>query len=134
MVVKSTLFSAVFLLTNSVTALYKDDWIYMVLFVLLFCTSISVRLVESDAIVAIDNICIFLIILYGGWLFLIKQPAMSWVLQVLIMATFLATIYLYIYGYYTSSYSYDSDEETSQLYHSLLHTISSVGHHIIVLS
>jgi hypothetical protein len=134
MVVKSTLFSAVFLLTNSVTALYKDDWIYMLLFILLFGTSISVRLVESDAIVAIDNICIFLIILYGGWLFIIKQPAMSWVLQLLIMATFLATIYLYIYGYYTSSYSYDSDEETSQLYHSLLHAISSVGHHIIVLS
>jgi hypothetical protein len=134
MVVKSTLFSAVFLLTNSVTALYKDDWIYMVLFILLFCTSISVRLVESDAIVAIDNICIFLIILYGGWLFLIKRPYIAWLLQLLIVTTFLATIYLYIYGYYTSSYSYDSDEETSQLYHSLLHTISSVGHHIIVLS
>jgi len=132
--VRSTLFSAGFLLTNSVTALYKNDWIYMVLFALLFCTSVSFRLLESDTIMAIDKVFIYLIVLYGGSLFLIKRPTMSWLLQGLIIQTFLATIYLYTYGYYTGSYCYDSDEETSHLYHSLLHTLSSVGHHMIVLA
>jgi len=51
----------------------------------------------------------------------------------LIPVTFMAVIFLYCYGYITNSYCYDPDSEVSSLYRSLLHGISSLGHHLIML-
>jgi hypothetical protein len=49
------------------------------------------------------------------------------------VVTFIGTLFLFHYGYSTQSYCYDQDKEVGKLYHSLVHVLSSIGHHCIVL-
>ena len=133
MFVDSTFFSSVAFLTNSVTALYKNEFIYSLLFVLLFISSIWFRLTDSIEIYIFDQICIYSVVLYGAYVYSIKQTQLHPLLHILICSTFVATILLFHYGFYTSSFCYDLDKETSHLYHSLLHIVSSIGHHLLIL-
>lgn len=44
-----------------------------------------------------------------------------------------ATIFLYLYGDITNSFCFDKNTEIGNKWHSVLHFISSIGHHAIVL-
>jgi hypothetical protein len=74
------------------------------------------------------------VVFYGGYLFQANISNYSFVTLSLIISTFLLTLYLFIYGYFTKSYCFDEDEYIGEQYHALLHFISSFGHHLIISS
>jgi hypothetical protein len=57
----------------------------------------------------------------------------EWILLFFIITTFLSTIFLYFYGYIRGTFSFHPDHETSDKWHSMIHYISSFGHHCILL-
>jgi membrane protein DedA with SNARE-associated domain len=75
---------------------------------------------------------VFSIVLYGGYLFYKKTIQVSdqpnLILSAIIVATFLATICLYYGGY-----CFHEDKNEADWYHSLMHILSSIGHHFIII-
>jgi hypothetical protein len=129
-----TLYSSIFFLTNSVTTFYFGYMTYSILFFILFLTSILVRLYRTDATFLLDKTFVNLVTLYGGYILYKKLSFIDPVFLFLIVSTFIATVFLFYYGYITQSLCYDKDKIVANSYHSLLHTIASVGHHLIVTS
>ena len=104
---------------------------------MLFSTSILVHSNNNIYTLLLDKVSILGIVCYGGYLFYnsltpITSNLNDKIMPVLIILTFLLTIYLYYYGYMYNKYCYDEDKDIANLYHSLLHIISSVGHHLIL--
>lgn len=128
-----TLYTSIFFLTNSVTTFYFGYMTYSILFFLLFITSVLVRLYRSEATFLLDKTFVNLVTLYGGYILYTKLPLINPVVIFLIISTFLVTLFLFYYGYMTRSFCYDDDKIVANTYHSLLHTIASIGHHLIVM-
>lgn len=109
----------------------------MTAFLFLFITSIIVHSYNILATNIIDKFSILFVILYGSHVLFdkLRQPLQfsQVLLTAFIFATFLATALLYVYGYTCKKYCFDEDSETANMNHALLHVISSIGHHCIVL-
>ena len=133
-------FSSLIFITNVLTAYYKRDYIYSSLFFSLTVTSILFHSKPNLYLNIIDKISIFSIFLYGSYQLSqkISQPitignTIGYSGQILlIVATFLATIYLYIYGYWFQKYYFHENPQIGDQYHSLVHLIGSIGHHLIL--
>ena len=133
-------FSSLIFITNVLTAYYKRDYIYSSLFFSLTVTSILFHSKPNLYLNIIDKISIFSIFLYGSYQLSqkISQPitignTIGYSGQILlIVATFLATIYLYIYGYWFQKYCFHENPQIGDQYHSLVHLIGSIGHHLIL--
>jgi hypothetical protein len=119
-------------LTNVVHFLTAGYFIYAFLFFVLFITSVIVRLTKDNIwTLAADKIAILCVVLYGLMIFYNKSWASdNYILISLILFTFLAVVYLYVYGWCTDSYCFS---EEGEMYRAALHCISSLGHHFIVL-
>ena len=131
--VDPTLYSAIFFLTNSVTAYYFGYFTYSLLFFILFLTSILLRLHRNNFTFLLDKTFVNLVTLYGGYIFFIKLHLIHPFSIFLIVGTFLKTAFLFYYGYMTKSFCYDKNKEIADAYHSLLHIVASIGHHLIVI-
>jgi hypothetical protein len=129
----TTISSYVFLV-NSFIALNCCDSIYSILFFTLFCTSILMRTVECDLTYLLDKCFVYAVVLYGGYIFYLKYPTINTLLCLLIVSTFLITIFLYHWGYETKQYCFDKNTFLSQLYHAMLHVVSFIGHALIIIS
>ncbi len=130
-----TLYSSFIFLTNSIIAFYISDVIYSLLFVFLFFTSIMYRITNKHAYMfIIDKLAIISVVFYGGYTLYLKLHRISLLISFIITVSFLLTIYLFYYGYHTQTLCYDKNKEKSNTYHSLLHLLSSAGHHLILLS
>ena len=133
----SCFYSSIIFITNSVLALYYNYLVYSILFFILLITSLIVHSNNNIYALVIDKITIFAIAFYGGYLFFEKckhiNSTSQIILAIITVYTFLATIYLYYYGYINNTYCYHPDKDIGNLYHSLLHAIASVGHNIIVI-
>ena len=130
-------YSSIIFITNSFIALYYNYLVYSLLFFILVITSLIVHSNVNIYALVIDKIIIFAIAFYGGYLFFEKCKHITNTKQIFLaiitVYTFLATIYLYYYGYLHNTYCYHEDRCIGNLYHSLLHVISSIGHNIIVI-
>lgn len=128
--------SGVFLI-NSVIALYYNYAIYSLLFAILWVTSVIHRLHRNIFTNIINKIAIFAVVVYGGNLFYEKLERINGtrdiLISVLIINTFLATIFLFYAGYILKKYCYCDDPILREKYHALLHFISCVGHLLIVV-
>lgn len=86
-----------------------------------------------------DKFSIMAVVIYGGYVFLQKcllnefTNLHQYILAILIVMSFLATIFLYVYGFYYNKYCFTDDKNLANMFHSLLHLISSFGHHMIVI-
>jgi len=133
----SCFYSSIVFITNSILALYYNYLVYSLLFFILVITSLIVHSNNNIYALVIDKIAIFAIAFYGGYLFFEKCKHITTTSQIILaiitVYTFLATIYLYYYGYMNNTYCYHEDKCIGNLYHSLLHVIASVGHNIIVI-
>jgi hypothetical protein len=107
-------------------------FVYAFLFLVLFITSVIVRLKKDNIwTLAADKIAILCVVLYGLMIFYNKSwVSDNYILINLILFTFLAVVYLYVYGWCTDSYCFSKEGE---MYRAGLHCISSLGHHLIVL-
>jgi len=104
---------------------------------LIFLTNIFLALYYNHYTGIIDKISVYAVIFYGGYIFYNKyvkntKDIKDIIKPIIIVMTFLSVVFLYGYGYLTDNYSFHPSESVSQMYHSLLHIISSIGHHFII--
>jgi hypothetical protein len=119
----SCYYSCFVFLINVIFNWIKGDFLYGLLFLLLFITSQFFYIYDDLVPFLLDKIAIFLVVFYGFMLFMIKKKTI--VSSIIIFSTFLATHYLYFYGYLTDSYCYSHDGDEWQ---SVLHIASCIGH------
>ena len=131
--VDPTYYSSYLFLTNAFLTYYCRYTTYCILFTFLFITSIIYRLYYSDISFYIDKLAIILVILYGAYLLFMKYKKMSIIRIICIITTFLSVGFLFYYGYLTKQFCYDPLPITGLYYHSILHAISSIGHHLITV-
>ena len=124
--------SSLVFITNIITAYYKQEFIYSSLFFLLTITSIYFHSKSNIYYNLIDKISIFSVFYYGSYQLSRKISPEKTPLIMLIVASFLATIYLYFYGFLVSEYCFHKDKQIGDRYHALLHFIGSIGHHLII--
>ncbi len=133
----SCFYSSIVFIINSILALYYNYLLYSFLFFILVVTSLLFHSNTNSYTIVIDKIAILSVVLYGGWLFLEKcknlENIQQTILAIITVFTFLATIYIYYYGYLYNQYCYHEDKCIGNLYHSLLHFISCIGHSIIII-
>jgi hypothetical protein len=135
----SCFYSSFIFLTNVIVAYWYEYYFYGRLFFLLITTSILFHSIGNNIYSNInDKIAILAIVLYGGYLFFHKffnnkTSVKYWVFSFFIVSAFLLTLYLFIYGYITNSFCFYEDIKVANLYHSLLHIISSIGHNLIIM-
>ena len=127
-------YSSFIFLTNVVVFLFLGYTFYAFLFLCLWLTSVLHHSNPSTTTYMLDKLSIGGVVLYGGYLFLTKWDSISTKMALIIIVTFLTTIYLYSYGYAKQSYCFDKNQERGKLFHSGLHVISSIGHHLIALA
>ena len=145
-------YSSLIFLTNIFLALYYDHYFYAFLFLCLTVTSLVHHSYNTDYTSIIDKISVYAVIFYGGYIFYNKYVkdikeikdiintkdiiniinTKDIIKPIIIVGTFLSVVFLYAYGYLTDNYSFHPSDSVSQMYHSLLHIISSIGHHFII--
>ena len=118
-------------MTNAVLAYYYGYEVYALLFLFLFITSVIYHSTRHIYANIIDKISILSIVLYGAYLFYIKTKSIYYASAVIV--TVLLTLFLYVYGYFHNSYCFHHDKSKANTYHSLMHTICSLGHHLIII-
>ena len=119
----SCYYSCFVFLINVLFNWLHGEFLYGLLFFLLFVTSQFFYIYNDLVPFLLDQMAIFMVIFYGFIVFMTKKKTL--VSSVLILSTFLTTLYLYFYGYLTDSYCYGMYENEC---HSALHVISSIGH------
>ena len=127
--------SSLFFITNIISSVYYQQYIYSLLFSFLTMTSILFHSMPNLYTNIIDKCAIGSVVCYGGYVLYskIRTIEVSYIQVSLIVSSFLMVIVLYLYGYCTNQYCYDKDVCVGDKYHCLLHTISSLGHHGILL-
>ena len=125
-------FSSLIFITNVLSAIFKENYLYAGLFFLLTVTSLIVHSNHTLYTNLIDKLAIGLVVLFGGYTFYNKLHASNPIISSLIILTFITTIFLYMFGYCTASFCFHEDIYVGNLYHVLLHFISSIGHHMII--
>ena len=119
----SCYYSSFIFLVNVVYNFLRNECIYGLLFLLLFITSQFFYTYNDRILFLLDQIAIYMVILYGFLLFLKKEK--QWVHVGIVLNTFFTVSFLYHYGYYTDSYCYGSYGDEWQ---SFLHLITCIGH------
>jgi len=125
--------SSLFFITNIISGVWYQQYIYSLLFSFLTMTSIIFHSMPNLYTNIIDKCAIGSVVCYGGYVLYSKINSIEVsVIQVsLIVSSFLMVIVLFFYGYCRNKYCYDVD--VGDKYHCLLHVISSLGHHGILL-
>ena len=132
------IYSSFVFLTNVVAGIYFKQYLYAFLFLLLTYTSIVYHSSKTLLSSILDKIALYSIIFYGGYKFYINVKNQDQIYvknifkYIFIVTTFISVVYLYSYGYLTNNYVFHPEYKMSQLYHVLMHLISSIGHHIII--
>jgi hypothetical protein len=127
-----TFYSSLLFLTNVTVNYYLQYYLYSFLFFLLTLTSLIHHSNNTYSTYILDQISIISVVLYGLFVFCKKINKKKYLNLFLILILFLSTIYLYHYGYNIEYYCFSKDKNIADLYHVLMHFISSIGHHLIV--
>jgi hypothetical protein len=130
----SCFYSSFIFLTNVILLLYLGYTFYAFLFLSLWLTSVLYHSAPSATNYILDKLSIIGVVVYGGYLFFIKLDSISIKMAIIIIVTFLTTIFLYGYGYKVQKYCFDKKKKRANLFHSGLHLISSIGHCCIALA
>ena len=125
-----TFFSSFIFITNAITAFWYEYYVYSLLFGMLTLTSLLYHSRKNVYTHLIDKVAILAVVLYGGYMVFHKQ--MCHTNRCIVITTFILSIVLFYYGYLTTTLCYHPDTSIGNKYHSLLHLISSIGHHCII--
>jgi hypothetical protein len=130
-------YSSLIFLVNSIVAFSFGYMLYSIIFFILVITSLIVHSTCNVYTNITDKIVIVMVVFYGGYLFYTKclRPIdyKQAVYIIFIISTFLITIYLYIFGYLKNKYCFCEDKQIANIYHSLMHFVSSFGHILVIL-
>ena len=128
-------YSSFIFLTNSLFALLKQQYTYSLAFYTLTITSIVFHgIYYSFETMIIDKIAVLTIVILGSNYFFSNYNKLSIGYLLCIISTFVLVVFLYFYGYLTNQFCYDKNKIIGDLYHSMIHIISSLGHHMIIYS
>lgn len=147
--------SSLLFITNIINAYMYEEYIYAILFIFLTITSLFYHhnikqkckkknieemtntLTNYDIYTNIfDKIAISLIVFYGGYRLYNKSNNLTpfqYIGVILVFLLFFSTIMLYICGYYFRKFCFHKKKNIGNKYHSLLHSFSSIGHHLIII-
>ena len=132
-------YSSYLFATNTLAALYIHDFVYAFLFCMLTITSIIHHMLQNTYTSIIDRFAVYSVMFYGGYIFYTHLmnnfdsiDIFLIIKYILIVATFLSVVYLYVIGYFTEKFSFDPNNDVSEISHCLLHAYGSIGHHIII--
>lgn len=122
-------------LSNAMTCMIMGETVYSSIFMALVATSLLFHSNKPNIFTnLLDKIPVTGIVTYGGYKYAQNLPNASHIIYGMCpVMTFMATAYLYVYGYMCGEYCYHPDAKWSTRYHALLHVISSIGHHTILL-
>jgi hypothetical protein len=124
-------------LTNVITAFYREYYLYAFLFIMLTMTSVIVHTNDNIYTNTIDKFSVFCVVIYGGNMlwnkYLVCHEFEYFIPTFMVVISFSFCIFVYIYGYLQQNYCFHSQKCIADVYHSLLHLISSFGHHLIIL-
>jgi len=85
----------------------------------------------------VDKIPIVGIVTTGGSMFVQKTREMElydkMYYKIGAVTSFLLVLYLFYGGYLQTAYCFDPDEQIANTYHFLLHVVSCIGHHMIIM-
>ena len=100
-------FSSFIFITNAITAYYKNDIPYCILFASLTATSLTVHTYDNIYTNKLDKFVITCVVLYGAYRLTNKiSPETQIFTLFLIVLTFLSNILLYSYGYYSNQFCF----------------------------
>jgi len=125
-------FTSLFFITNIITAFYKKYFLYSFLFFFITITSLIFHSYKNIYTNILDKIAIFSIIIYGSSILYYKLSYDKLLMIIIIVFSFLLCIYLYFYGCFHQILCFHPNKEIGDIYHGLLHFISSFGHHCII--
>lgn len=125
------MFSSFIFITNVISTFYKKYYIYCLLFFCLIITSLFFHYNSNIYTNLLDKIFVLAIVFYGGCMLYKKTTTYNLIRVLLIVITFISCIFLFFYGYCVKDYCYHPDKCVGDRYHSILHIISSLGHHLI---
>lgn len=104
---------------------------------MLTITSIIVHTNDNIYTNIIDKISVFCVVIYGGNMlwnkYLLCHEFENFIPTFIVVVAFSFCIFVYIYGYLKQNYCFHSQKCVADVYHALLHLISSFGHHLIIL-
>jgi hypothetical protein len=134
------LYSSFIFITNVISTFYKKYYIYCFLFFCLTITSLIFHYNSNIYTNILDKIFVFTIVFYGGYMLYNKTTKQqnnkttiyNQIYVLLIVITFVSCIFLFFYGYYVKDYCYHPDKCVGDKYHSILHILTSLGHHLII--
>lgn len=119
---ENTISSGVFL-SNIVHLFQTNDEVYMYSFLLLFISSILYHETYNTTFKKFDELCVYNIIYQGGYrTFIVNEYNILTIYSIL---CFLLVLY---------TYYYKLDTINDIRNHSILHIVTSVGHHIIIFN
>jgi uncharacterized membrane protein YGL010W len=130
---KTLCLSSLVFLTNVAVGLYTGHIWYAVLFGCLTLTSLVFHSTKNTLAKYADQFVIFLIFLYGGYQLYHKMTPENRFESLVIVGTFLTTVFLYFYGYASKQYCYCPEQCIADRYHSALQWVASLGHNMIML-
>lgn len=117
---------------------YNHYYTYASLFFILLVTSIIYHSHYNETTYIIDKIAIYMVVLYGGYLFYQRcsrglSSTKEYTLALVAISTFLLTGVLYYYGKMNQCFCFYQEESVASIYHSLLHVTASIGHICIAI-
>ena len=139
MEINTCFYSSFVFIINVVVAFYCNYYLYAALFLLLLVTSLLYHCQYTYLTNILDKIAIFSIVFYGGWVFykrLICSESFNikqLILSLLIVSTFLSSAVLYYYGYLNKCLCFCNDPTQANLFHSLVHCVTCIGHCCIMV-
>lgn len=98
-----TFWSSFIFLTNCFTAFLYRELVYTSLFYSLYLTSIFFHSEKNIITFTLDQCVMFSVVFYGAYVFYTNILKYSFITLSLIISTFLLTLFLFIYGYFTNS-------------------------------
>lgn len=119
-------------LSNVVANLYLKNYLYAFLFYLLTLTSFFQHGLNTTFTKRIDQFAILSVVSYGGYRFFTKSG--NKFLRFTVYLFFLLTVLFYCYGKMVNQYCFHPNQREADLWHGLLHVLSSIGHHLIAFT
>ena len=91
--------------------------------------SVLYHLSKNKTIGILDKICIAGVVLQGGKITFLDSDFDTY--SLIVITTGSSVVWLYHYGFRHQMYVFDKDAQIGNNYHTLLHVISSIGHHAV---
>ena len=126
-------FTSLFFITNAIVAYLTNQYIYAVISIGLFISSVIHHYIYSDLTNFFDKFFVYLFMCFGGYTLYQKISTTNIVKTVSIIAFFVFSIIVYNYGKMSNQFCFDPNIIVANIYHGLLHILSSFGHNLIIL-